>query len=199
MHAERVPRGQLALSTMAMARATLTGGGAFVGLGATVCKHGAHSCVYFAVFAELQSRWKAAPAEAPPPVAPEAAASAQHHAAVPLPTPLPADAPPPVAPEAAAPAHHRHTVPLAAVPLAAVPVAAPAWLSSWTTPCAGFVAGCAAATVNNPFDVIKSRQQVPPPTSRDQPLAGPRGSRALANNEAALKSPVASTHRGSAP
>merc|ERR1719258_255007 len=70
----------------------------YAGLGATVAKHAAHSCFYFAAFHEVRKH------------TPRATSSRVRQVCVDL--------------------------------------------------SAGFVAGCAAATANNPFDVVKTRQQV---------------------------------------
>jgi solute carrier family 25 2-oxodicarboxylate transporter 21 len=97
MQSERTPRGRVPTGMFAVARAAVTSGSAFNGLQATVCKHCAHSCVFFGTFAELRAR-------APP---------------------------------------RTGLLDSLGVSLGA-----------------GFVAGVAAALVNNPFDVVKSRQQV---------------------------------------
>ncbi|CAJ1364614.1 unnamed protein product [Effrenium voratum] len=89
-----------ASSTSASHQAMVRSGGVsslYAGLGATVAKHTAHSCFYFAAFHETKKH------------APKASSSLQQ----------------------------------IALDLAS-----------------GFIAGCAAATANNPFDVVKTRQQV---------------------------------------
>lgn len=92
--------GKAATGTLAFAQAMVRTGGIqslYAGLGATVAKHTAHSCFYFAAFHETKK------------FSPEGKDRLQRIA--------------------------------------------------WDL-LSGFVAGCAAATANNPFDVIKTRQQV---------------------------------------
>lgn len=102
MQSEKAARGSSTTGMVAFATAMIRHGGlssVYSGLGATVAKHTAHSCFYFAAFHES-----------------------------------------------------KKLVPKA-------------WSESklkqmGTSLASGFVAGCAAATANNPFDVVKTRQQV---------------------------------------
>jgi len=103
MQSEKAPSGSGAkpTGTLAFAGAMLKTGGItslYSGLAATVAKHMAHSCFYFATFHEAKK------------LAPKGSVSPQQRVA-------------------------------------------------WDL-AAGFAAGCAAATANNPFDVVKTRQQV---------------------------------------
>lgn len=102
MQSEKASQGSTATGMVAFATSMLRHGGlrsVYCGLGATVAKHTAHSCFYFAAFHEAKK------------LAPKATAGSK---------------------------------------LQQIGVSL----------CSGFIAGVAAATANNPFDVVKTRQQV---------------------------------------
>lgn len=101
MQSEKTHGASAPTGTIAFASGMLRSGGVsslYAGLGATVSKHAAHSCFYFAAFHEVRK--------------------------------------------------FTHTTAQSRLQQIA------------TDLIAGFVAGCAAATANNPFDVVKTRQQV---------------------------------------
>lgn len=103
MQSEKASGGVTPTGTLAFTRSMMRTGGImslYSGLAATIAKHTAHSCFYFAAFHEVKKR----------------------------------------------------------VPKGDVP--APKTQQVVWDLAAGFVAGCAAATANNPFDVVKTRQQV---------------------------------------
>lgn len=102
MQSEKASGGSAPTGTIAFAAAMVRSGGIqslYSGLMATVAKHTAHSCFYFAAFHEVKK------------LAPKATSNSKSTQIL------------------------------------------------WDLG-AGFVAGCAAATANNPFDVVKTRQQV---------------------------------------